>query len=171
MIKYFFCLFTIIILSPCNSHSQTKPEREAKLGIVIIDKSIKKRFFKVPPRRHESGVGEVRINSYIRDTARSLPLFDTCRCSRRNDDSLILEFKSILAFKYDTIRIIVVNDTYSAYYIRAGAHHKAVSGTLIFHHKPGKKGQEIYGELGFEFNRDRQNSIGFFKGPFRCAIE
>ena len=171
MIKYIFVLFLISNVNGCKSQSHAEPDSADALGIVIIDSSIEKKFFEVPPQRLGSNMGEVRINSYIRDTVKSLPLFDTCNCLLKSDDSLVMEFKSLLGFKSDTIKIKVVNDKYSAYYIKTGVHYPAVSGSLKFHHKPHQKGQEIYGELGLEFIQDEKNSTRFFKGPFRCTIE
>lgn len=113
----------------------------------------------------------MRINSYLRDTGKSRPLFDTCRCVFKSDDTLVMEFKSLQGPKSDTIKIKVVDDKYSAYYIKTGIHYPAVSGSLKFHHKADQKGQEIFGELGLEFIQDEQNTTRFFKGPFRCAIE
>ena len=170
MIKYVFVLFIITNFTACNSHSQTVAGPVTEFGIVIIDSSIKIFFFEVPPKRIEANVGEVRINSYIREPLKSIPLFDTCRCFK-TDDSLVMEFKELLSSNSDTIKIKIFNNTYNAYYIRRGINYPAVSGSLKFHDKAHAKGQEIFGELGLEFVQNDQNSTRFFKGPFRCTIE
>jgi len=169
--KYIFVFFIIINFNACKSQSQTKANILREFGTVIIDPSIKKSFFKKPPMRWESNVGQVRINSYIRDSVKSRPLFDTCRCLFKSDDTLVMEFKDLLSFNPDTIKIKVVNKTYSAIYKKGGTNYPAVSGSLKFHKKPHSKGQEIFGELGLEFIQNDQNSTRFFKGPFRCTIE
>lgn len=169
--KYIFVLFIIINFNACKSQSHTEANILPEFGTVIIDRSIKKRFFKEPPMRLESNVGDVRINSYIRDTVRSLPLFDSCRCLFASDDTLVMEFKVLLGFNSDTIKIKVANNRYSAYYRKRGTNYPAVSGSLKFRHKPHSKRQEIFGELGLEFIQDDQNSTRFVKGPFRCTIE
>src|SRR5688572_874236 len=151
MTKYIFVLFLISNVNGCKSQSLAKPDSATALGIVIIDSSIEKKFFEVPPQRIGSNRGVVRINSYLRDTVKSLPLFDSCRCVFKSDDTLVMEFKSLLGPKSDTIKIKVADDKYRAYYVKLGVHYPAVSGTLKFHHKHTKKRQAIFGEQGLEF--------------------
>lgn len=170
MIKLIIILFIIISLNTCRSRTIPKAT-VSEFGYITIDPSLKKKFFKFPPQRIQSDKGVVKINSYIRDTIKGLPLFDTCRCILSREDTLVMEFKPLIGAIHDSIIIKVFNDRYTAIYSKWGLIYPAVSGSLSFNDKPQKQGQEIFGELGIEFVQDPQKSTGFFRGPFRCTIE
>jgi hypothetical protein len=180
--KSFSILLFLFSLNACSSYSQKQT------GRIIIDKELEARFFENPPMRAQEGSlrvytdsilvesndsinnWDIVINSYIKEINRTFPMFDSCK-SFFYRDTLIIEFKDVSKFILDKIKIKVINDTYTPFYIKGNDEYIATPISLKFKNKIEKKGQEIIGELEIDFQQPNTNLFQSFKGPFRCIVE
>ena len=175
MIKGYLIFFWLIIFKLCHSQSLPSSVAESQTANVIIDKTVEKKFFTKPPMRIGADVGKVKINSYIKDTLRFFPLFDSCTCILRVD-TLVVNFKQLNGEKdRNKLHLYVANNRFKAYYTKAAFNYVSDSGLLKFKKGVFKKGHELFGELEVIFFPDDtsiDHSVShFLKGPFRCTIE
>jgi len=169
-----FGLFICLLLGCLENKTTSAQSNSSKIR---IDRNLKHPLFDFLPYGVVGDINSEDDHQYISNAAileksNNHKAFDTCH-SYFKKDTLIIEFRSLVPFVKDKLKIKVKSKQWSGNLINdvASIDIQGRPKSLIFKDRPKRKGQELFGEISIDFWHDSLARTFSYQGPFRCIIE